>query len=392
MGLSGTFVYGPAGASMPGTVEADLPHGWRKFFDDELHFAASDHAIVLSRTGPVLVGCVVTGDYCEIAGAVDGQLVWRWQFGQAPFPAAIRALIPSEVDAAACAELAAAWATRAGLPQPDKANLITVFHQGLVPVDAAIRAVGATFGLEEPLPAPKPYWGATNTRPPGPDYRDDGRRSWWLRVNIRGDLYEQLGELAEWLSEARELLVKPLIASYPPDHVRVSVDPHEQLSGEPGGLIVTSGGWSRKNRPVFGAGDDAGWTRKVRQLTKSELREIHTRAVSLGPRGLSWPGGGSLTVEAVIRDQFVAEVEAPLPPEHPAYLRVGVSHALAAARLPEIDLATLLTERGRAACTAFQAESAFVELARPLYYPSDERVPLSATAWQSGLPDQPGDP
>jgi hypothetical protein len=35
---------------------------------------------------------------------------------------------------------------------------------------------------------------------------------------------------------------------------------------------ITSHARSMKNRPVFGPGDDAGWNRKLRQLSRKELR------------------------------------------------------------------------------------------------------------------------
>lgn len=387
--LSGTVVYARAGMQLLGLIEADLAHGWRRSFDDQLHFPASEHAIELSQAGPVLVACVLSSDYCEIAGAVDAELLWSWRFGEAPLPYAVRTEM-SEAEAAACAQQAAGWATRAGLRPPDRTILTTVLDQGHVPVDAAIRAVVAELGLEARLLAPEFSVLYPNSEAPSSDYPDDGRHSWRLRVNIIGDLFERLDELAAWLAETRELFITPLITTYPPGAVRVSIDPHEQFAGESGGLIVTSGGWSRKNRPVFGAGDDAGWTRKLRQLSKGELREISIEARSLGPNGRTWQGDGSLKVEAVIRDQLVTQLKAPLPPEHPAYLQVDIPHDLAA-RLPKTDFPATLADRGRLAVEHFQAESAFVEIARPLYYPADERVPLSPTAWLSGLTQQPGD-
>lgn len=135
------------------------------------------------------------------------------------------------------------------------------------------------------------------------------------------------------------------------------------------------------NRPVFGSGDDAGWSRKLRQLRNGDLREIETYADVVAADGRTWAGRhGHLQIAAVIRDQFVAAASAPLPDSHPAYMQVRLSRNLAR-RMAGVDLAAVLAAHGATACELFDARLAFVEPGRPGRFFVEGPLPISDTIW-----------
>ena len=172
----------------------------------------------------------------------------------------------------------------------------------------------------------------------------------------------------------------PVVASYEPALVRTSIDPHESMQGAPGGLLVRSGGWSMKNRPVFGAGDEAGWARKLRQLSRRELREIELNATAFGPSGRWHDGPGEIEVAAILRDEFASETSAPLPADHPGQLKVWARTGMLA-RVTAFNVEAVLKRLGQVAMDTIPHGHAFVELERPLSG-RQEVVPVAPVAWK----------
>jgi hypothetical protein len=161
----------------------------------------------------------------------------------------------------------------------------------------------------------------------------------------------------------------------------MAIDPHAQIEGPPNGLLVLSGGWTTKNRPIFGSGDDAGWKRKTDQLRRGQLREINTHAISLGASGGSRGGLGEFHVGAILRDQFVAGNREPLPPEHPACLYAYATVPLSTRTAGWAEVKSL-TALARQAVQHFDATDAFLEPERPDGpHPYFAKAPTSATTW-----------
>jgi hypothetical protein len=371
--------------------EVDLDGAWRRFFLRDPLVVAPGRIAALVGRGPAILGRVADSDYCLALGVLDGEVRWEWSFGEAPWdpaPAGAEAADPGSIaqHAQDVSRQIVAWGHRADLSPIAADGIAEVLDRGY---DFAEEGLFALLQVLRLAPATPEEHGPVvpsvrNARVRRPIHIWNGPARWVLcQFNTTVDLYDHLGAVAAWLEQARQLVMLPLVASYSPMVVRTSIGPHESIEGAPGGLLVRSGGWSMKNRPVFGSGDEAGWSRKLRQLSRKELREVNLHATGFGPSGHWHDGPGEVELAAILRDQFTRDAPAPLPAEHPGQLKVWARTEMME-RLPGFDFAAVLKHLGQLAIDTIPGDHAFMELSRPLSG-RQEVVPVSPVAWTSPI-------
>jgi hypothetical protein len=371
--------------------EVDLEGSWRRFFVRDPLVVAPGRIAVLVGRGPAILATVADSDYCRAVGVLDGEVRWDWSFGEAPWDPARsggEAADPASitVHAQEVSSQIGAWCDRASVPMIAAGGIAEVLDRGYDFAEEGLFALLQALGLAYLAPEPPGSVVPTASDPPvrRPIHIWNGPTRWALcQFNTREDLYDYLGEVASWLEQARQLVMLPLVATYDPTLVRTSIGPRDSIEGAPGGLLVRSGGWSMKNRPVFGSGDDAGWSRKLRQLSRKELREIDLHATGFGPSGHWHDGPGEIELAAILRDQFTRTAPAPLPSDHPGQLKVWARTEMFE-RLPGFDVTAALKDLGQLAMDTIPGGHAFVELTRPLSG-RQEVVPISPVAWSSPI-------
>jgi hypothetical protein len=390
VGTSGTYVVAhqqPADLELIEDV-ALSGSGWHRYFVREPLLPDRRQLSNPSESVPIAIANVLDSDYCHVIGIVHGKVAWTWDFGEPPWNAAPfdaeSADNPRTTRAAENVSTQIAnWAARCGLSSPDTRIVTAVLDRGYVFAEEGLFGLLDALGLS---PVQPPVAEVLAPRPRDHVIRVFTSTHRWLllQVNTPTDLYQHLAAVADWLNMCRQSLVVPLMASYEPEQVRTAIDPHEPLAGPPGGLLVRSAGWSTKNRPVFGAGDDRGWNRKLQQLSRRELREITLTATALNSAGKWYEGPGELELRAVMRDQFSQGSSAPLPPEHPGQLYLRVRAGLLD-RIPDLDLDAVLKALGDQAVRTIPDCSGFVEIARPQVASIEHLTPASPPSWCSPI-------
>jgi hypothetical protein len=398
MGTWGTYVVSVDTPAVSEVVEnVAYPGGWHRVLVSELLTATPDQIAATVGAAPAVFATVADSDYCAVAGVADGAVRWSWSFGIPPWDPSLFDDVVEDEDEGEDADPESMtrqardasvpigeWAARAGLTPPDPAVVTETLDQGYGFAEEGFFALLEVLGIA-PKVADLSLDTATLATPPtkrririssNPPHR-------WLSLmfNTTADLYEHLSAVASWLDQARRTVVLPLMATYEPAKLRTSIGNDESIHGAPDGLLVRSSGWSTKERMVFGAGDDAGWTRTLGRLSKGQLREIKLHATAFSPSGRAFGGPGDLNVEAVLRDQFTQTAVAPLPAEHPGQLKVFTPIGLLD-RVPSFDAPKILSRLGQLAVDTIPGGHVFLELERPLH-PHREIVPVSPLGWTS---------
>ncbi len=195
----------------------------------------------------------------------------------------------------------------------------------------------------------RPAWHWTMARPP----------RLTAKLVTRADLFDQLAVLADWLDRLRTAVLVPAMAAYAAAGVRTYIDPHDPIEGPPYGLVVYTAGWSVRNRPRFGAGDDRGWQRMLTKLRDGQLRQIDVRAQVLTGAGKTSHPHCEIRLGAMLRDQFFPEPHDPLPAEHPAEFEVDVPHPVLD-KIGRDDLVAEVTSLISEAARTFHATDGYV--------------------------------
>lgn len=387
VGTWGTYVVS-AGHRPSGELaeEVELRGGWHRYLVREP--VPVTGAAALSAAGPVVMATVMDSDYCELAAAVGGRVLWNWSFGQAPWSddhgEGEYADPPSSTDAAKRTVTGIIeWASASRLVIPDRDSLLDALDQGYVFAEEGLFKLLDELGLVPDVQAVSEAPPMSMRSRPAPIVYDTPNRWTLLQVNTRVDLFDHLEAVAGWLEQARQRIVQPLMKNFDNSLLITSMDPHQQFEGPPNGLVVLSSGWSMKGRPVFGAGDDAGWARKLRQLSRRELREVRLEATALnsaGRRRLDSPG--TVEVVAEIRDQFSTGLSAPLPDDHPGQLFVRIRDRVLD-RIPAFDQEAEMHRLAVLAINTIPQCSAFIEPERPMVSEITHLTPVTSTLWSS---------
>ncbi|GAB4052757.1 hypothetical protein [Catellatospora paridis] len=144
------------------------------------------------------------------------------------------------------------------------------------------------------------------------------------------DLAEHIDALADWLTDARQLLIDPVLATYGPDRVWLSAAGD---GAPPYGVSASIDAKSVKGRWSYTGAGTAQWNRAMARLRDGQLHSLGLRLARLNGEGSGSSYHRGISVHVELRDQFT-EATGPLPDGHPATIVITAARSLLDEQVP----------------------------------------------------------
>ncbi|WP_191839725.1 hypothetical protein [Catellatospora chokoriensis] len=144
------------------------------------------------------------------------------------------------------------------------------------------------------------------------------------------DLAEHIDTLADWLADARRLLIDPVLAAYGPDRIWLAATGD---GAPPYGVSASIDAKSVKGRWSHNGAGAAQWNRALNRLRSGQLHSLGLRLDRLNGEGSRSSHHRGIGVHVELRDQFT-EATGPLPDGHPATIVISAARSLLDEHVP----------------------------------------------------------